>query len=534
MNPNSELYFNIPQGVKSLVHINVVTGKALIGYENDEQSKQEISGKYSSMYLQSTENNLNRIKIKTEKDSNFVFYTYLKIGSIKRNINEISLGSAILRTGEGFPIEFYSKVYENQDYVINFNLNNFNFKEIEEQNYDISIFNFRAYIVTEDIIEKLKLDDTYVYNKNSIKGKYEIGFSMAKLVLNKEFINQYISKDKNNYIYLVIEDSYSNPTILNNIYGEITILQNNNINYVSPNNIYINSNLEAGINSVNKYKLIKKNSDDKIMRIEFSPSSQNIEYKLYYDNSTDLLKTSKIEYGEKSSFGKKNIDINLEKDFDSIIFEVYNENKENDINKLSYSLRYRTGKENIFKNYITDDEIKIIQQKKEDKIRSISLNIPILKDNETETKISAEYYLKIYKFSEKDLFINNTISIIDNLDPYKIIEFTINDTNYTQNIEIPNDNNKYYVVINAITNERELLSYNSFIIDIDEQEGEKSEGLPIWAIILIIIGILILIIVIILIIRYARKNKINDIEKNNETMIPLSSEKEENNLNIIA
>ena len=95
-------------------------------------------------------------------------YISLKIGSIKRNINEISLGSAILRTGEGFPIEFYSKVYENQDYVINFNLNNFNFKEIEEQNYDMSIFNVRAYIVSEDIIEKLKLDDTYVYNKNSI------------------------------------------------------------------------------------------------------------------------------------------------------------------------------------------------------------------------------------------------------------------------------------------------------------------------------------------------------------------------------
>ena len=56
MEKNSKLYFNIPQGVKSLVHINVVSGKGKIGYEEDEQSIQEISGKYSSMYLQSTEN----------------------------------------------------------------------------------------------------------------------------------------------------------------------------------------------------------------------------------------------------------------------------------------------------------------------------------------------------------------------------------------------------------------------------------------------------------------------------------------------
>ena len=187
LKPNSEMYLNIPQGVKSLIHINVITGKGQLGYENDENNIQEISGKYSSMYLQGKENNENRIKIKSNQESNFVFYAYMKIGSIKRNINELSLGSAVLRTREGFPIEFYSKVSENQDYVINFNLNNFNFKKAEKENYDINVFNIRAYIVTEEIIEKLKLDDTYVYNnKDPVNGKYEIGFSIAKLILNKD------------------------------------------------------------------------------------------------------------------------------------------------------------------------------------------------------------------------------------------------------------------------------------------------------------------------------------------------------------
>ena len=96
LKPNSEMYLNIPQGVKSLIHINVITGKGQLGYENDENNIQEISGKYSSMYLQGKENNENRIKIKSNQESNFVFYAYMKIGSIKRNINELSLGNEIL------------------------------------------------------------------------------------------------------------------------------------------------------------------------------------------------------------------------------------------------------------------------------------------------------------------------------------------------------------------------------------------------------------------------------------------------------
>ena len=534
MNSNSELYLNIPQGVKSLVHVNVISGKGFLGYENDEQSTQEISGKYSSMYLQSTENNVNRIKIKTEKDSNFIFYSYIKIGAIKRNINEISLGSAVLRTEEGFPIEFYSKVSQNQDYIINFNIDNINLNnnEIQGQNYDMSIFNIKAYIVPEDIIEKIKLDDTYVYNKNPIKGKFEIGFSMAKLVLNKDLINEYYTPDKKNYIYLIIEDSYNNPTILNNVLGEITIWQNNNIDYIAPNNIYINSNLELNKDyTSNKYKLIKKNSDDKIMRIEFSASSNDIKYKLYYNNTStnNFLKSSEVNYTEEETFGKKNIDINLEEDFNTIIFEIYNDKKENDINKLSYSLRYRTDKANNFINYIKNDSVKIIETKKENNMKKVSLAIPPLKNNATSEIISAEYYLKIYKYSENDLSIKNTISIIDNLEPYQIIELIINSGNYNQTIEIPDDNNNYYITINAITKDRELLSYNSLCIEAEKKEEEKEkEGekepekneFPIWAIIVIIIAAVIILLVIgFFIYRYYKKQHQDNIEESTQNLI---------------
>ena len=264
------------------------------------------------------------------------------------------------------------------------------------------------------------------------------------------------------------------------------------------------------------------------MRIEFSPSSQNVKYKMYYPNNAKLLQDSKINSTEKENLGKKIIDINIEGNQDTIIFEVFKENQESDINKLSYSLRYRTDKEkNKFKNYLIEDKIKIQEKKQINNTIDISLTIPAVKDSLTSKVISADYYLKIYKHSEKDLLINNTISIIDNLDPYQIIEFTTNASIYTQKIQIPKDNNKYYILVNAITSDRELLSYNSLILNQEEESKEStpesSGGIKWYWILLIVLVALILIIVIILIVRCCKRRVKNRIEID-ETMIPLSIE----------
>jgi methionyl-tRNA synthetase len=48
----------------------------------------------------------------------------------------------------------------------------------------------------------------------------------------------------------------------------------------------------------------------------------------------------------------ENIDINLDNEHDALMFEIYNDKTDIDVSELSYSLRYRTDKENKFKNYI--------------------------------------------------------------------------------------------------------------------------------------------------------------------------------------
>jgi hypothetical protein len=522
MNPNEELNLDIPNGVKSLVHINSIKGKGEIGYEFDDNSTQVISGKYSVFYLQSVENNDNRrIKIKTDSENSFYFYIYIKIGSIKRNINGISLGSAKLRTGEGFPIEFYSKISENEGYTINFNINNI--KEIEDQNSDISIFKIKAYIVTEEIIERLKLDDTFVFSANNpFIGKYETGFGISKLTLSSENIKKYYEKNKNNYIYLIIEESNTNPTILNNINGEISILQNNKLDYVAPENIYINSNLEPNENSTHKYKIIKKNGNDKIIRVEFSSSSDNIKYRIYNDKIYKLNSNlTSIVYEENENLGKKNIDIKLDDVYDSFIFEVYTDKIEDNKNKLSYSLRYRAdGGKKVFNNYKTiaktngEFEIKV---QKNDNFKNVEIIIPSIQLSHSLQKVYSTYYLKIYKYDENDIMINNTISIVDGIEPYKTYEFKFDGEFYNKNIEIPYEN-LYYITITAITPDRELLSYKSFLIDKDFSDDNQSID---WLLIIIIIIVVLVLILLILIIHCILKKRKNRIEDNELAMEPI-------------
>ena len=367
----------------------------------------------------------------------------------------------------------------------------------------------------------MKLDDTLVYSGTPIIGKYETGFGIAKLVLLKEDIEKYYEKNKNNYIYLIIEDSYENPSILNDIIGVITILQNNNIDYVTPDNVYINGNLEPGQNTTNRYKLIKKNSNDKKIRIEFSSSSKNIKYNMYYNRNENLLSSTQVDYEVKNNLGKQNIDINLDENYDSFIFEVYSDKIENDINKLSYTFRYRTDEgKKVFRNYKLNGKTEINTQNK-DKLKNIILTIPSIQDSDTLEFISAVYYIKIYKQSGNDLLINNTISIINGIEPYKTYEEKINEESIKKNIEVPNDKNKYYIVITAVTSDKELLSFNSIFVE--EKNDEKNNKW--WIIILIIILVIILLIVLIIVIHCLLRKRKNKIEDNEIGILPLSNEK---------
>ena len=308
----------------------------------------------------------------------------------------------------------------------------------------------------------------------------------------------------------------------------------------TPENIYINGNIKKDEENIVKYKFIKRNVDDKVMRLEFSANSENIDYNISCKDING--KTIDAKYTEQKNLGKKIIDINSLNDIDSIIFEIFlnNSNISSNISdEISYTLRYRTSdKENSFKNYIQNKNVEIKEIKEESNItldhRKIEIMIPSIKDSENNESISANYYMKIYERQDENEYIGGTISINENINPYKEYELNIKDDNYSTVIEIPNDKKDYYIKLNAITKDNELLSYDKPILikyegkpDEDTTDGnhdtpscsdcETDDGKNTTLIIIIIVISVICLILILMVVHLAlkmRKNKIEDVDKN--------------------
>ena len=104
-------------------------------------------------------------------------------------------------------------------------------------------------------------------------------------------------------------------------------------------------------------KIIKNNSKYKKIR-----ASDNAKYKSYYDSNKveNLLDITQLNYEAKKNLWKENIDITLEDNYDSFIFELHTNIIEADLNILSYIIRYRIYKGNeVFKIIkLTDNSTK--------------------------------------------------------------------------------------------------------------------------------------------------------------------------------
>ena len=264
--------------------------------------------------------------------------------------------------------------------------------------------------------------------------------------------------------------------------------------------------------SYNKYKLIKKNSKDKKIRVEFSSASDDVQYRINYEKNN----SKRINYNVTEKLGKKNIDIELDKDSNFIIFEVYTDEIVENKNKLSYIIRYRTDEgKKIFKNY---DTIKNINEaftkneNKNDKVNNIELTISSIQDSETSKQVPATYYLNIYKYNKENFLMHNSISIIDSCEPYKSYEFKFEGEFYKKNIEIPIDG-KYYITLKAVTPDKEFLSYKSLLINNNKEDEVNDNNSDIYRIIVIVCICVILLIVLFIIIHFCcLKKRIKNVE----------------------
>lgn len=526
--PNKELLLNVPSGHRNLVHINIIDGEGKIGFENDDENMQIINGKYSAFYLQSEENNNDlKIKVKTEK-LYLKFYIYLKIGTNKRNINQISIGtSAKFSTKKGFPIEFYYLIPEKveKDFNINFRFNNikefnddFN-KEITE--IKTSKFKIKVFVVEEKIIEKIKNDENIIYSgneMNTFEGKYEAGFGISKIILKKDSLKS----NAKNYIYIIIDADASNIKRFSDINAELNVLEVNNINYYAPNNVYLNGNLDHQ-NNKGEFKIVKKNEKDKKIRVELS-SSEDVSFSIALFNISQVYKflSEDINYEVSKGLGKKYIDINVEEINNPLLFTIYHENLPENHN-IYYSFKYKSS--DNFKNYdVLDNKEGLIENEWEKDKNKLILNFkfPSIIDKETSNKVNAKYYLKIYKHDQNEIIINNTISVVDNILPIVSYEynFEVLKDYYEKELEIENFKNgdNYYATLTAIVvDDDEFVAYKSFSFKEIEKEKEKKKSSKFWIIFIIIFVVLIIVGVFICI--YFKKIKNKSSNSNSEDSI---------------
>ena len=423
-----------------------------------------------------------------------------------------------------FQFEFYYLLPEKieKDFNINFRINNikefngdFN-KEITE--IKTSKFKIKVFVVEEKIIEILKNDENIIYSgndKNSFEGKYETGFGISKIIIKKDSL--ILESDKKNYIYILIDSDPSNNKKFTNINGELNILEINNIDYFVPNNVYLNGNLDKN-NNKNEFKIVKKNENDKIIRVELS-SSEEIYFSISLLNfSVYKFLSEVVDYDVKKGLGKKYIDINVELINKPLLFTIYHENLPENKN-IFFSFKYRNDEGiKIFKNFsVFDKKDGLISNKWKKEKNKINLyfKFPSIIEKENLNKVNAKYYLKIYKYNKNQILVNNTICVIDNVEPIFSYEynFEVMKDYYEKELEIENYKNEdnYYATLTAIViDDDEFVSYKSFIFKEIKKNGKKK---TFW--IVFIVVIIILIIIGVLIFLYYKKYMKNDSSSNN-------------------
>ena len=285
----------------------------------------------------------------------------------------------------------------------------------------------------------------------------------------------FIMKEKKTYIFIVeTPEFYSNYYFLintKNIEKDITISNNNRYLYLSQKDLIYNLNLYSITTNIYlKLDSLTLESEIEILEVNITLNKENRYF--YVDKNIDKL-SLKIKNNNPALI--------------EFLYELSNINSL-DTNKNEF---------NITKgNYL-------LKYKKSDKIKSIKVNLV------------SNYNLTLFILGVigKDNYLGSLPK-----------EESFNYTSITSELIIPNDkliDNDTFNILITIDHETTLkLELNKIPDDTDKKEdpvnNDKDEGLPTWAlIVIIIVAVLIIIIAIVLILRYCKKGHVDsdDIEK---------------------
>ena len=407
-----------------------------------------------------------------------------------------------------FPFELNIKIDKNKiksDLLFNVYLND----DTESTNFN----NTQIGIIILDKTTLDKIEDKQmidVFDKNSLKQKLDIGTRTAVVIIDKEYINNKIkSNDEDYYIHILIYNNDNNE--INYLFNStIFTLERaiNNDNFIE-NNTYINDklNLKAE-NTFNFYNIKSENKD--IIELKFSSNhifddKYFIAFKKYNKNDQinfeyfekDTLKYEQEKIGQMYSFKVNN------NDKSDIIFAVLSKIKkeENKIQNINYIFKYNTylsseyGKRIIYEfkenfsinnNTIEFSSIKIKGKKKYPKreiyIRKIMNNKKIENENIYSYSILESEYELIKGTKTEE---NGIIKITDP-------QINSQDCEYSIIINLSEENEKFVISDHTDTDTTDILSDHPLDNSKDDELWWKIL-IPVLAVVLVV-GIIIIVI----------------------------------------
>jgi hypothetical protein len=464
-----------------------------------------------------------------------MFWNY--ITPEKRHLTEIEFGSSskIININNDFPIHLYTKI---EDKNIDINLNLY-FKKIKLKKNNNNEFNkidntflLNGYIIDEYMFLKMKKDHTvHPGEEEKIEGKYDSSIQKAKIYIKSSDIK----KKEENVLYVYFNLLKKGTGIYEECEIEVSNLPFSNS--TSPINQYVDGSFLLNQEKPNIHYLKKEKKGDRKMRIEFSTSSKEINFAFIKDiNKINKKENDTINFFSQEYENGKSLFYINSTDFDGIYLSVFP--KGNKIEKeisSNYVFKYNSYKnESLIINDIKADENGIIKYEYNSSQKEINLIIPSLIDKKSDKSILSQNFIRIFK--EETLSKMTTLDTISFIteEPFESYQFTSNKKT-TINVNNINSNQNYSISCIGKTENGELISYKSIVVNIGQNpnpSNKPSNNNRILIIILsIVIGVLIIVFVFIFIkmkrdkdFLQERINSLSHIDDGREKLVGNSSE----------
>ena len=301
----NKIFFNFETSQDLLINVFTISGDGRFYWELEDEKniRYYLNGFGDRLSLTSgtyeRENSLSKLVAESttftifeEDNSGFVFYITFYPRNNEYNMDQIKIGRSTEFDYRDvhFPLNFFTKLTD-KNIAVSFTFYNYFMDKTYQLEYDKSLFNIWAKVITEKQALEARIAKELMPSKdNSIGGSFDGHF--GTVFLNEEDIKKFNIKDEDNpYLFLSLETTKAEEFPYNGISVEVSVLKENQLDDFAPEYVYLNGKLsnKENINNPQFVYKLKTNPANPAMRIEFSANSHLVKWEVYKDEGLNYI-----------------------------------------------------------------------------------------------------------------------------------------------------------------------------------------------------------------------------------------------------